>query len=144
MTKLDGQGRQRAKMEQAKILIVDDDPDITEATKVLLENNGYEVDCARDGNEAMLQIQRSRPSLIILDVMMTTLEEGFSLARDLKKNPAYDDIPILIMTSIMKRVGIDFKTAAGDRDWLPVEDYLDKPVKPEVLLKKVKSLLEKS
>ena len=130
-------------MEQARILIVDDDPDITEVMRVVLENKGYTVDSARDGNEAMAQINSARPNLIILDVMMNTLREGFLLSRELKKDPAYKQIPILMVTAVKEKFGINFKPAAGDEDWLPVEDYLDKPVEPNVLLEKVAALLQK-
>ena len=131
-------------MAQARILIVDDDPDITEAMKVVLENEGYGVDSAKDSEEGMKQIKSVKPDLIILDVMMNTAQEGFILSRELKQSSEYKDIPILMVTAIKERTGIDFKPAAGDESWLPVEEYLDKPVRPEVLVDKVKGLLEKS
>ena len=128
-------------MEQERILIVDDDPDITEAMKVVLENKGYKVDGALEGGAAPDKIESFKPNLIILDVMMKTLREGFLLSRELKQNPKYKKIPILMITAVREKTGIDFKSAAGDEDWLPVEDFLDKPVKPEVLLEKVQTLL---
>ena len=131
-------------MEQPRILIVDDDPDITEVMRVVLENQGYTVDSAEDGTEAIEQIKAVKPDLIILDVMMNTTNEGFLLSRELKKDPEYKDIPVLMVTAIKEKTGIDFKPAAGDESWLPVEEYLDKPVKPEVLLDKVRALLQKS
>jgi len=131
-------------MEQPRILIVDDDPDITEVMRVVLENQGYSVDSAEDGAEAIEQMKADKPDLIILDVMMNTTNEGFLLSRELKKDPEYKDIPVLMVTAIKEKTGIDFKPAAGDESWLPVEEYLDKPVKPEVLLDKVRALLQKS
>ena len=131
-------------MEQPRILIVDDDPDITEVMRVVLENQGYSVDSAEDGAEAIEQMKAVKPDLIILDVMMNTTNEGFLLSRELKKDPEYKDIPVLMVTAIKEKTGIDFKPAAGDESWLPVEEYLDKPVKPEVLLDKVRALLQKS
>ena len=133
----------RKNMEQARILIVDDDPDITEVMRVVLENKGYVVDSAADGNEGIAKIKTARPDLIILDVMMNTLREGFLLSRKLKTDPAYKQIPILMVTAVKEKFGMDFKPAAGDEDWLPVEDYLDKPVAPNVLLEKVATLLQK-
>ncbi|OHB59792.1 MAG: hypothetical protein A2173_00835 [Planctomycetes bacterium RBG_13_44_8b] len=131
-------------MGQIKILIVDDDPDITEAMKIVLENQGYIVDNAIDSSEGLERIKASMPDLIILDVMMNTLSEGFLLSRELRKNPEYKNIPILMVTSVKQQTGIDFETAAGDETWLPVDGFLNKPVKPEVLLEKVKSLLHES
>jgi CheY-like chemotaxis protein len=131
-------------MGQTKILIIDDDPDITEAMKVVLENKGYTVDSAKDGSEGMEKIKVDMPDLIILDVMMNSLREGFLLSRELKKDQKYKHIPILMVTSVKQKTGIDFETAAGDETWLPVDSFLNKPVKPEVLLEKVKSLLHES
>jgi CheY-like chemotaxis protein len=131
-------------MGQGRILIIDDDPDITEAMTVVLENKGYTVASAADGSAGMEQVQSERPDLIILDVMMRTSQEGFELSRQLKGSAEYKDIPILMLTAVKDKTGLDFKSTAGDESWLPVEGFLDKPVKPEVLLEKVASLLSKS
>ena len=128
-------------MGQKRILIIDDDPDITEAVKVILENQGYATDSATDGSKGIERVKANKPDLIILDVMMNTLSEGFLVSRELKKDPKYKNIPILMVTSVKEKTGIDFETAAGDETWLPVEGYLNKPVKPEVLLDKVRTLL---
>jgi len=128
-------------MGQGSILIIDDDPDITEAMTVVLQNKGYEVRSAADGTEGMDRLKEAKPDLIILDVMMRTSQEGFELSRELKNNKKYKDIPILMLTGVKQKTGLDFKTAAGDESWLPVEEYLDKPVKPDVLLSKVEDLL---
>ena len=129
-------------MDRARILIVDDDPDITEAMKVILESNGYGVDNAADSEKAMELVKSARPDLIIMDIMMNTLREGFLLSRELKNNPRYKHIPILMISAAKEKIGIDFKPAAGDEEWLPVEDFLDKPVMPDVLLEKVATLLQ--
>ena len=131
-------------MERAGILIIDDDPDISEAMKVILENKGYMVRTARDGAEGMEQIGADKPDLIILDVMMNTSREGFILSRELKDNAEYKNIPILMLTAVKEKTGLDFRPAAGDESWLPVDEYLDKPVKPDLLLGTVESLLKKS
>ena len=131
-------------MGQGGILIIDDDPDIIEAMKVVLENKGYEVRSAQDGAEGMERLKEARPALIILDVMMRTSQEGFEFSRELKHNAQYKDIPILMLTAVKHKTGLDFKDTAGDTSWLPVEEYLDKPVKPDVLLEMVADLLQKS
>jgi len=130
-------------MGKQRILIVDDDPDICEAMRIVLEGGGYEVGTAGNGEEAMASIRGERPGVIILDVMMNEPREGFFVSRELKKDPKYKDIPILMLTAVKEKTGLDFKPAAGDEDWLPVEDYLDKPVKPQVLLERVAALLKK-
>jgi two-component system, OmpR family, alkaline phosphatase synthesis response regulator PhoP len=131
-------------MGQGRILIIDDDPDITEAMSVVLESKGYDVDRAADGSLGMERLQANRPDLIILDVMMRTKQEGFELSRQLKSNAEYKEIPILMLTAVKDKTGLDFKSTAGDESWLPVEEFLDKPVKPNVLLEKVASLIQKS
>ncbi len=130
-------------MGPGRILIIDDDPDITEAMTVVLENRGYEVDSAADGSEGMEKLKANRPDVIVLDVMMRTRQEGFEFSRELKSNPDYKDIPILMLTAVKEKTGLDFKPTAGDESWLPVEEFLDKPVKPDVLLEKVQGLLQK-
>ncbi len=129
-------------MDKKKILIVDDDPDITEAMTVVLETQNYDVSGVVNGTDAMKQIEQSPPDLIILDVMMDTPREGFMFSRQIKNDPDTKDIPIIMVTSVKDKMGIDFKSVAGDESWLPVQDFLDKPVPPEVLLEKVAELLK--
>jgi len=128
-------------MENAKILIVDDDPDITKALQTILESERYTVITAADRAEGMKKIRNDKPNLVILDVMMSTWSDGFEMSRELKKDPQFKDMPILILTAVKARSGIDFESSAGDPTWLPVDGYLDKPVEPEQLLTKVKALL---
>ena len=128
-------------MGQDRILIIDDDPDITEAMTVVLENKGYEVRCAGDSDEGMERLKEARPDLIILDVMMRTSQEGFEFSREIKQNAQFKDIPILMLTAVKQKKGLDFKPEAGDEAWLPVQAFLDKPVKPDMLIEKVQDLL---
>ncbi|HEV58905.1 MAG TPA: response regulator [Phycisphaerales bacterium] len=131
-------------MQDAKILIIDDDPDISEAMTVVLESKNYQVRVARNSKEALDQLQSERPDLIILDVMMDTPQEGFALNRQLKGDPQYKDIPVLMVTAVKEKTGLDFKSEVGDETWLPVDDFIDKPVRPQDLLEKVGRLLNKS
>ena len=130
-------------MENAKILIVDDDPDFTMALKVTFENQRYTVVTAADRMEGMEKVRGDKPDLIILDVMMATWEDGFEMARELKKDSQFKNIPILMLTAVKGRTGIDFKSTAGDPTWCPVDGFLDKPTEPDVLLAKVEELLSK-
>ena len=130
-------------MAQGKVLIVDDDQDITKAIKAVLNSEGYTVACAGGSEEGMKKLASQKPDIIILDVMMSTSSEGFEMARNLRKNSRYKDIPILMLTAIKQQTGFDFKPTAGDPEWLPVDEFLDKPIDPELLLAKVKALLEK-
>ena len=134
-------------MEEAKILIVDDDPDIAEALKMTLEANHYKVHTAANGTDGLKQVKAVKPDLIILDVMMDTITEGFQVSYQLR-NPdpkseyaAFSKIPILMLTAIVEKKRMKFSTQA-DGDFLPVDDFVEKPIRPQVLLEKVKNLLK--
>ena len=129
-------------MAQGRILIVDDDPDIVEAMKVVLSSKGYEVTWAQDSDVAQECLKADTPNLIILDVMMRSPQEGFGFSRWLHHHETYKDIPVLMLSGVKGETGIDFKSEAGDESWLPVTEFLDKPVKPDVLVEKVASLIK--
>ncbi|MBW8035212.1 MAG: response regulator [Planctomycetes bacterium] len=128
-------------MENTKILIIDDDIDLTSALQTVLQSNQYSVSVANTREEGMEKLKADKPDLIILDVMMVKQQDGFEVARELKKNDEFKDIPILMLTAVEDKTGIDFKSEAGDSEWLPVDSFLDKPVEPQVLLDEVKKLL---
>lgn len=130
----------------AKILVVDDDPDILLAARMCLEGAGHQVIEARNGAEGLGKIKADRPDLIILDVMMDSTTEGFQMALKLR-NPdptsdyaAYSDIPIILLTAIHSTTPLRF---GPDEDYLPVDEFIDKPIDPDALVKKVEELLKK-
>ncbi len=128
----------------AKILVIDDDPDIVLAIRMCLEEVGHRVVDAPGGKEGMQMIKADRPDLIILDVMMETQTEGFQLALKLRSpDPTsefaeYSDIPILMLTAIHSTTPLRFEP---DIDYLPVELFVDKPIDPEDLVRKVEWVL---
>ena len=129
----------------AKILIIDDDPDIILVLRLCLENAGHEVIEARDSKEGLAKLMTDPPDLIILDVMMRSTTEGFHLALKLR-NPdptseykTLSKIPILMLTAIHSTTPLRFET---DEDYLPVDDFVDKPIEPADLVRKVEALLE--
>lgn len=130
-------------MGKAKILIADDDQDIRDSLQAILEGRQYTVVTAADKTEGMEKIKTEKPDLIILDVMMTAWQDGFDMARELKKDPEFKDMPILMLTGIKDQTGIDFKSTAGDPTWCPVDGFLDKPVEPDILLAEIEKLLSK-
>src|SRR3989338_4164628 len=131
-------------MEKEKILIVDDDFDLTRALQVTLESEQYTVVTAASRTEGMEKVRAERPDLIILDVMMDTWEDGFEMARALKKDSqSIKSIPILMLTSVKSKTSIDFKSTAGDPVWCTVDGFLDKPAEPDILLAEVRKLLQK-
>jgi len=128
----------------AKILMIDDDPDIVTAIRIPLEASGYDFFVASSGTEGLEKIKEVKPDLIILDVMMETATEGFQLAhrlRDRSPNSEYAEysgIPILMLTAIHTTTPLRF---APDEDYLPVDAFLDKSADPDQLLAKVTELL---
>lgn len=135
-------------MAEAKILIVDDDPDIVEALKMTLEANRYQVFTAANGTEGLKQVKAVKPDLIILDVMMDTITEGFQVSYQLR-NPdpgseyaAYSNIPILMLTAIMEKKQMKFSTQTNG-NFLPVDDIVEKPIRPQVLMEKIRNMLKK-
>ena len=128
-------------MADAKILVADDDKDIRDSLQNILESRQYTVITAADRTESMEKIKAEKPDLVILDVMMSTWQDGFEIARELRKEPQFKNIRILMLTGVKDKTGIDFKATAGDPTWCPVDGFLDKPVEPDTLLAEVEKLL---
>lgn len=128
----------------AKILVIDDDPDMVLASRLTLEGAGHEVVEAHSGTEGLEAIKAEKPDLIVLDVMMDTPTEGFQLSLRLRspapdsEYAAYRDIPIIMLTSIHTTAPT---RVSPDGDYLPVDAFMDKPIEPEKLTSKVSELL---
>jgi len=122
------------------ILIVDDDRDVFESMKIVLEAEGYAVAWATNGTEAIQKAKAARPDLMILDVMMNSDDEGFQVTYKMKQDRELCAIPIVMVTSVSSRTGFSFNKNR-DEDFLPVNEFLEKPVDPKVLLDKVRENL---
>ncbi len=125
---------EKGKVESRKVLVIDDDPDIVFALRTTLQSAGYDVLDARNGTEALDILADTLPDVIILDVMMDTPTEGFELAKKLNADARYTHLPILMLTSVSSTTPLQKETGIED---LPVEMFIDKPVDPESVLKKV-------
>lgn len=123
-----------------KILIIDDDEDMRTILRTMLAGS-YEVSEVGSAAEARAKLDEFSPDLLVLDVMMEELDSGFQLARAVKQELGLQNIKILMTTSIDNEVKINFKESAGDQTWLPVDDYIVKPLKKDEVLGKVKTLL---
>ena len=128
-------------MADVKILVADDDKDIRDSLQNILESRQYTVITAADRTESMEKIKAEKPDLVILDVMMSTWQDGFEIARELRKDPQFKNMRILMLTGVKDKTGIDFKATAGDPTWCPVDGFLDKPVEPDILLAEIEKLL---
>ena len=119
-----------------KILIVDDDPDIVEACRLVLEREGYEVDGASSRAEGMKSLEGGTPDLLILDVMMEEPDDGLRMAREIRK--AGHTFPIIMLTSVNAAMGLNIDK---DEEMVPVDEFQPKPVDPQTLIAKVQKLL---
>lgn len=122
----------------ALIAVIDDDPDIIEASTLVLKSKGYDVVTATNPDDGYKVVTEKNPDLIILDVMMDEPDDGFFLAQKFRKNDI--KTPILMYTSVSKTLGFEF----GQGDMVPVDDFVEKPISPEQLVEKVENLLNKN
>ncbi|UCG58935.1 MAG: response regulator [Phycisphaerales bacterium] len=131
-------------MNTPRILIIDDDPEFVEMTKAVLETKEYGVDCAYDADEGFARLEEEVPDVIILDIMMGKGAEGFIFARRMRKDPRFAEIPILMLTSMREQTGFDFPGERIHTKFLPVDEYVEKPIEPLTLLEKVDRLAKKN
>lgn len=127
----------------AKILVVDDDPDVLEAIGIVLEANGYEVVTARDGAEGLDKLKDEKPDLMILDLLMPNMD-GFEVCKELKdpRRAKYANIPIIILSSVREEASRRrYELETGLQ--LDVDDYVEKPIEYNILLERVKKILKK-
>lgn len=128
--------------QKQSILIVDDDTDFVNCVRIILESAGYDVASAFSASECMIELAEKKPDLILMDIMMEKLVSGLMLARELRADPAFTDIPILMMSAIRHETGFDVG-ASKESEYVAADEFLDKPVKPDVLLAAVERLLER-
>ena len=129
-------------MAKAKILVVDDDIDYVESTAAILEARGYEVIGAYDGKEGLEKAKSELPQLIIIDLMMSTINEGYGFCLEIRKDERFKEVPLLMISSAHQTEvfkGLDF---VPDDIWFPIDTFLDKPVDRDTLLRYVSRLLE--
>jgi len=130
-----------------KILAIEDDPDMLAALRMPLEAQGYELFTATTGEEGLEKVKEIAPDLIILDVMMETATAGFQVSLELRSPDEdspyaeYRDTPILMLTAIHTTTSLRF---GPDEAYLPVDDFVEKPVDPDELVEKVELLLKQS
>ena len=131
-------------MSIPRILIIDDDPEFVEITKTILETRQYEVRCAYEASEGFAKLKEEMPDAIILDIMMGKGAEGFIFARKMRKDPHFAKIPILMLTSMREQTGFDFPGERTHPKFLPVDEYVEKPIEPLALLETMDRLVKKN
>ena len=128
--------------QQKKLLIIDDDPDFVEGLKSILVAAKYSVDAAYNPKDGFQALQTKRYDLLLLDIMMGRGAEGIMLARKLNKDPKLRETPVLIITGIREQMAFLFPGQAVHPHLLPVDELVEKPVEPALLLEKVGTLLQ--
>ncbi len=124
----------------AKILIVDDDPDFTDSTRIVLEKAGHNVINATSGDKGFKRAKEEKPDLIVLDVIMDSVLDGVSMSQSMHDDLEMRDIPIVMVTSI---ANTDYAELFPTDDYIHIQAFLTKPVAPASLLKQVDKLLAK-
>ena len=128
--------------EPKRLLIVDDDPDFVAGIKAILDAAEYATDVAYNPKDGFAALKARRYDLLLLDIMMGRGAEGVMMARKIRKDPALRDLPVLIITGIREQIAFLFPGQAVHPHFVPLDELLEKPVEPELLLEKVEALLQ--
>lgn len=132
--------------KKAKILVIDDDPDFRDAVTPVLESSLYEVVTASNPEEGREKLISEKPDLILLDIMMDSLFDGFSMCHTIKTSKEYKkfrDVPIIFVSAVKEKTGSRFQFKGEDQGMVGPDDYIDKPVKPQDLIARVEKLLKR-
>jgi DNA-binding response OmpR family regulator len=131
-------------MAMSKIYIIDDDRNIVESMSIVLKKNGYEVASQYTEENVVDNLLDSKPDMVILDVMFPqNVSAGFDIAREIKNDKRVSHIPIIMLSAINEK-GVysgTFSNTDRDNSWLPVDEFVEKPIKPDQLLEKVKNII---
>ena len=135
----------------ARVLVADDDRDLVDILRMVLEEHGYTVLVAYGPADALAVVEAERPDLLVLDVMMPEGAEGFHVVWTLRQHPdAYHQrLPIILLTAIHQRTHLRFHPDSGDGtyaagEFLPIEEFVDKPVDPDGFVRTVARVLEQA
>ena len=125
--------------DKKRILVVDDEPDFASIVQANLKKEGFDVEVAYDGVEAMEKVKANPPDAIVLDVMMPE-KDGYEVCAELKKDEKYKDIPIIMLTAVADHVG-STRYSHADGMSMEADDYLPKPASADEITQSVKSLV---
>jgi two-component system alkaline phosphatase synthesis response regulator PhoP len=127
--------------ERKKLLIIDDDPDFVEGIKAILDGADYDTDVAYNPKDGWAALESGNYDLLLLDIMMGRGAEGVMIARKMRKDEKLRDMPVLIITGIREQISFLFPGQAVHPGFMPVDELVEKPVEPELLLEKVSHLI---
>ena len=121
-----------------KVLVVDDDPDFVRVTSRVLSKGGYEVASASNGSQALKAMREEPPDVVLLDIMMSYILDGLDVSRQMSEDPALKDVPVIMVTSL---TGVKGSAMFPTDEYVPVDEWLSKPVDPDALLARVEAAL---
>ncbi|MDH7485576.1 MAG: response regulator [Anaerolineae bacterium] len=120
------------------ILVVDDDPEFVEITRMILEARGYEVRSASNGEQALQAMRERRPNLVLLDVMMSSILDGLEVSHEMREDPELKSIPVIMVTSIITS---PHASLFPTDEFIPIDGWISKPMDPDDLLNKIEKLI---
>ena len=123
------------------IVLIDDDQDMHEAIKLILEPEGYRVSCYSTGPAGLEAVRRDKPDLLLLDIMLASPSEGFHLAYELKEDAILKELPVVMISAIGQTTGMDYAKELGT-EYVRAEGFLEKPLDAQTLRATVKKVLE--
>lgn len=126
----------------ARIMMIDDDPDFVAGIRAILEKAGYKVDVAYNPKDGFQALQSGNYDLLLLDIMMGRGAEGIALARKIRKDPKLREMPVLIITGVREQIAFLFPGQAVHPNFVDVDELVEKPIEPNLLLEKVNALLK--
>ncbi|MEJ2732421.1 MAG: response regulator [Anaerolineae bacterium] len=122
----------------ARVLVVDDDPDFVKVTSKVLEKAGHEVVSAANGAKALQAMRQDPPNVVLLDIMMAYILDGLDVSREMAEDPSLKDIPVIMVTSL---TGVKGSGMLPTDEYVPVDEWLSKPVDPETLVARIDQAL---
>jgi CheY-like chemotaxis protein len=125
-----------------KLLMIDDDPDFVSGIKAILATGDYEVDVAYNPKDGLRALQSKQYDLLLLDIMMGRGAEGIMIARKLRKDPKLREMPVLILTGMREQIAFLFPGEPVHPRFVEVDELVEKPVEPKLLLEKVQTLIQ--
>ena len=128
--------------ERKRLMIIDDDPDFVSGIRTILDGAGYDTEVAYNPKDGFAALKARSHDLLLLDIMMGRGAEGVMMARKLRKDPALKDLPILIITGIREQIAFMFPGQAVHPNFVALNELIEKPVEPDLLLERVKALLQ--
>lgn len=125
-----------------KILMIDDDPDFVSGIKAILDKAGFEVEVAYNPKEGLQALQTKQYDLLLLDIMMGRGAEGIMIARKLRKDIKLRELPVLILTGMREQIAFLFPGEPVHPRFVEVDEMVEKPVEPKLLLEKINALIK--